>query len=192
MNPSPRDRISVDLQGLKVELTARAQAAGISPSRLVRDLLAAAMGQKPTDSVEPAPSELAPAGRSRIRIWLRMSRQEGDALFQAAQHAGLSPGEFVAGLVAAVPVLQQEASRPEFLRLLSTSCAEISTLSRNIRHLTALLRDGEFRPAQEYRPMLDTLDADVRRHLTLASEVLSDLLPRRGGTRDGRDQCALS
>ena len=121
-----------------------------------------------------------------------MSRQEGETLFRAAQHAGLSPGEFAAGLVAAVPVLQQGASWPEVLRLLSTSCAEISTLSRNIRHLTALLRDGEFRPAQEYRPMLDTLDADVRRHLALASQALSDLRPRRGGPRARRDERAVS
>lgn len=185
MNPSPRDRITVDLQGLKVELSARAQALGVSPSCLVRDLLAVAIGQKQTGLVGPTPCALTSASQSRIRIWLRMSRQQADTLFHAAQHAGLSPGEFVAGLAAAVPVLQRGASRPEHLRLLSASCSEISTLSRNIRHLTALLRDGEFRPAQEYLPMLDTLDADVRGHLTLASEVLSDLHPRRSGARVG-------
>ena len=59
------------------------------------------------------------------------------------------------------------------------SSAEISTLSRNIHHLTSLLREGAFRSAQEYRPMLDTLGAAVRAHLTLAARVLAELQPRR-------------
>ena len=51
-------------------------------------------------------------------------------------------------------------------------------LSRNIHHLTSLLREGNVRPALVYRDMLDTLAGDVRRHLTLAAGVLADLRPR--------------
>ena len=56
---------------------------------------------------------------------------------------------------------------------------ELSTLSRNIHHLTSLLREGNVRPAMEYREMLDTLAGDVHVHLTLAASVLADLRPRR-------------
>jgi hypothetical protein len=44
MRPSSRDRISVDLHGLKVALLDRAQALGVSPSGLVRTTLAEALG----------------------------------------------------------------------------------------------------------------------------------------------------
>ena len=50
MTPSSRDRISVDLHGLKAALFERAQALGVSPSGLVRTTLAEALGRSdPTD-----------------------------------------------------------------------------------------------------------------------------------------------
>mgnify|MGYP006200970465 CR=1 FL=1 len=45
MEPSSRDRISVDLHGLKAPLMERAQAVGLSPSHLVRQVLADALGR---------------------------------------------------------------------------------------------------------------------------------------------------
>ena len=71
------------------------------------------------------------------------------------------------------------------LAALIASSAELSTFSRNLHHLTKLLRHGEFRPAQEYRPMLDTLGADVRSHLALVAGALADLRPRGGTAATG-------
>ena len=45
MAPSSRDRISVDLHGLKAALFERAQSLGVSPSGLVRTTLAEALGR---------------------------------------------------------------------------------------------------------------------------------------------------
>ena len=45
MTTSSRDRISVDLQGLKASLCERAQATGILPSAFIREALADALGQ---------------------------------------------------------------------------------------------------------------------------------------------------
>ena len=51
MAPSARDRISVDLHGLKAALFKRAQALGVSPSGLVRTTLVEALRQaEPTMS----------------------------------------------------------------------------------------------------------------------------------------------
>ena len=66
----------------------------------------------------------------------------------------------------------------EYIAALVTSSAELSTLTRNIHHLTSLLRQGESRAAREYREMLDTLAGGVRGHLMLAGRVLADLRPR--------------
>ena len=74
-------------------------------------------------------------------------------------------------------------NRLDCLAALTTSCAELSTLSRNVNHLTALLRKGDVRPAQEYRRMLDTLGDDVRAHLRLAARVLAELRPARSSTQ---------
>ncbi len=96
-------------------------------------------------------------------------------------------GSFLAGLLASVPSLSGDASgRLDCLAALTASSAELSTLSRNIHHLTVLLRQGEVRAAQEYRRVLDTLSDDVRAHLSLAASVLAELRPARQ-SRVGRE-----
>jgi len=83
-------------------------------------------------------------------------------------------------VLAGVPSLLGGAgSRPDGIAALTASSAELATLTRNIHHLSALLRQGEVRAAQEYRRMLDTLGDDVRAHLRLAGGVLADLRPAR-------------
>ena len=80
--------------------------------------------------------------------------------------------------MAGVPVLSNGTGRAEHLAALIASSAELSTLSRNIHQLTALLRHGDVQAAQPYRDTLDTLAGDVRAHLMLASRVLAELQPR--------------
>lgn len=90
----------------------------------------------------------------------------------------MNPGDYVGGLVANVHVLSAGGNRAEHITTLVAPSAELSTLSPNIHHLTSLLREGNVRPAQEYREMLDTLAGDVSGHLKLASSALADLRPR--------------
>ena len=178
MAPSSRDRISVDLQGLKVALCERAQAAGILPSALVREALADALG-KPTAYGVLRDSYARPVlNASRARLSLRMTRAQAEAVVKAAHRVGMSPGDYVANLVAGVPVLTGGASRAEHVAALITSCAELSSFSRNVHRLASLLREGSFRAVQEYQVMLDMLAGDVEAHLTLASRVLAELRPR--------------
>ena len=186
MAPSSRDRISVDLRGLKAALFERAQALGVSPSGLVRTTLAEAVGRCEPVSVERSMARHLPGTGDRVRLSLRMSREQASATLEGARRAGLNPGDYVGSLVAGVPVLFGAGNRTDHLAALIASSAELSTFSRNLHHLTQLLHQGAFRPAQEYRPMLDTLGADVRRHLALAAGVLADLRPRGGTPAVGR------
>jgi hypothetical protein len=180
MAPSSRDRISVDLHGLKAALFERARTRGVSPSALVRDALVEVLGQSDSSGLDRlARTAAAPTG-DRVRLSLRLSRDEVIVILAAARNAGLPPGAFIAGLAAGVPVLTNGASRTDHLAALIASSAELSTLSRNIHRLTALLSQVNVEPARPYREMLDTLAGDVRGHLTLASGILADLRPRIG------------
>ena len=178
MAPSSRDRISVDLRGLKARLFEQARARGVSPSGLVRDTLFEALGQTEPSSFDRVTAGARLPTEDRVRLSLRMSRNEARAILAAARQAGLAPGAYVAGLVAGVRALSGGASRTEHIAALIASSAELSTLSRDIHHLTSLLRQGNVRAAQEYRERLDTLAGDVHNHLSLASGVLADLRPR--------------
>ncbi len=190
MTPSSRDRISVDLRGLKAALFERARGRGVSPSDLVRAALVEVLDPAELPITERSASGIVVFPGDRVRLSLRMTRREALATITAARAAGLSPGAYVAGLVAGVPVLMTGGTRSDHLAALIASSAELSTLSRNLHHLTTLLRQGSIRAAQEYREMLDTVADDVRDHLTLASTALADLRPRHGRAPAVPDQHA--
>jgi len=180
MAPSSRDRISVDLHGLKAALFERARTVGVSPSVWVRATLAQALGVPAEQQISLAAPHLKASSAGRVRLTLRMNREQAVATSDAARQAGMTPGDFVADLVAGVPAVTGSPGRADYIATLVASCAELSTFSRNLNHLTHLLRQGAYRPAEEYRPMLNTLGADVRAHLALATRALADLRPRRG------------
>lgn len=179
MAPSSRDRISVDLQGLKATLCERAHATGMLPSAVVRKVLADALGQPIASGAPRAPYTRRDKSASRARLSLRMTRAQVVAVIEAAHLARMNPGDYVANLVAGVPVLADGGRCAEHVASLIASCAEMSSLSRNVRHLSLLLREGSSRAAQEYRVMLDTMANDVREHLRLTSTVLAELRPIR-------------
>lgn len=196
LTPASRDRISVDLRGLRAALFEQARARGVSPSDFVRGAVAERLKQADAVSVgDPEPDAVAPKQRdkqgtenqtSRVRLSLRLSRSDALALTAQARAAGLTPGAYVAGLVAGVPVLMGGASRTVHLAALVASSAELATLSRNLHRLTGLLRQGSIRAAQEYREMLDGVVQDVQEHLTLASTTLAGLRPNRAPTPSPR------
>ena len=175
MAPSSRDRISVDLRGLKAVLVARAQQRGVSPSDFVRAALVAALGPGGVPERAAAPSARGSPGR--VRLSLRMQRCDSEAVSRAAREAGMATGDFVAGLVVNAPVLARSTGPSAHLAALTGSCAELATLSRNLHQLATLLRQGSSRAAREYREMLDSVDADVHAHLVLATSVVADLQP---------------
>ena len=91
-----------------------------------------------------------------VKLSIRMSAEEARQLSAGARTAGLSRGAYLAGLIANVPVLSAGGGRTEHIATLMASCAELSTLSRNVHRLTALLRQANVEPARPYREMLDT------------------------------------
>jgi hypothetical protein len=188
MNAPTHAFVTADMRGLKAALVARAQAERVSVSVVVRRAVARELGafDAPTEAEAETPTA-APA-RAIVKLSIRLTSAEAEQLDAGARRAGLSRGAFLAGVLAAnVPSLSGDASgRLDCLRALTASSAELSTLRRNIHHLTALLRQGEVRAAQEYRRMLDTLGDDVHAHLSLAASVLAEVRPARQ-PRSGRE-----
>jgi hypothetical protein len=170
------------MRGLKAALVARAQAERVSVSVLIRGAVAQELGLANAAADHQATSVGATSSAASVKLSIRMTPEEASLLAAGARAAGLSRGAYLAGLIVNVPVLTSGANRTEHIATLVASSAELSTLSRNIHHLTSLLREGNVRPALVYREMLDTLAGDVRRHLTLAASVLADLRPRSRGS----------
>ena len=179
--PSSRELICVDLRGMRAALVEQARARGVSPSEFLRGALADALTAG--TFVAAAPDTHSPAPKARVRLSLRMSGEDRAAVLAGARQAGMTPGAFVAGLVAAVPVLTEGRSRGEHLAALIASNAEMATLARKLGELAKLFRQGSTQAAKEYRAMLDGAVFMVREHIRRASAVLADLRPGRASSK---------
>lgn len=175
------DFVSVDMRGMKAALVAHARDRRVGVSAIVRTAVARELGlEGPPDSSEAIAGAVA---TEVVKVSIRLSSAEAAQLATSAREVGLSRGAYVGGLVSGVAVLSR---RKDHLAALTASCGELAVLSRNIHHLTTLLRQGSVRAAQEYREMLDSLNFEVRRHLKVAADALADLRPRY--TRAARPQ----
>ena len=177
--------VTVDMRGLKAALVAHAKTKRLTVSVVVRDAVArvlpSAGGDQPAQlSTVDACADTDPW----TKLSIRFTRAEAARLSMAARAAGLSRGAYLAGLADGVPVLTPGGNRPEAIAALSVSCSELSTLSRNVYQLTALLREGNVRRALDYREILDDIADQVRCHLQLAASLLVELRAR-GADRDG-------
>ena len=179
MEPSSRDRISVDLHGLKTPLLERAQAVGLSPSHLVRQVLADALGRPALHNAEACRTPVQTDKPSRTRLCLRMRSEDATATLQAAQRAGMATGDYVAALVAGVPVILDGRGHAQTLQALTASTDELAHFGHRLYQLNALLRRGDVEPIRPYIGVLEALSRDVRRHLDHVSCALADLQPRR-------------
>ena len=88
-------------------------------------------------------------------------------------------GEFVAGVVAGVPAYSASASPKSHVEALVASCAELSTLARDLRHLSELLSHGSVEAAMQYR-------ASVRQAVREVEQALVQLqaTDERGNSAD--------
>jgi hypothetical protein len=82
-------------------------------------------------------------------------------------------------LIGGAPPVIASVDRAAATAALSVSMTELALLSRDINHLTQLLRRGASEAARQYRERLDTLDADVRAHLDQAALTLAELSSSR-------------
>jgi hypothetical protein len=178
MEQTTRGRISVDIGRLRAALFERARSKGVSPSHLIRDIVAkelAGGGEISLDGANRPP----PDAVRRVRRSLRLSLVDALRLQRAARHAGKSLGDMVMDLLDGAPAAASGEERQAQLRALVASNSELATLSRDLRHLSTLLRRGSVAAAQRYRDLLDTVASDARRHVDISSAALAEVVPAR-------------
>jgi hypothetical protein len=177
-----REFFTVDLRGLRAALSARAARDGLTESDVLRRALAVALRDRDVASPTPVigPCERSPAPR-HVKLSVRVSMLVAHRLDLNGRAAGLSRGAYLMRLIdGALPVIPS-AERVAGFSALNASASELALLSRDINHLTHLLRTGAFAAAREYQGRIDNLDGDVRKHLELSASVIAELMSDRRG-----------
>lgn len=181
MTSTSREYFTVDLRGLRAALSARATRDGLTESDVLRSALAAALGAPDVASPTPAsPRERSPV-RRHVKLSVRASHMSAYRLDMNGRAAGLSRGAYLMRLIDGAPPIIPSAERIAGFAALNTSASELAIFSRDIHHLTHLLRGSSLAAAREYRGLLDTLDGDVRKHLALSATVIAELMSDRKG-----------
>ena len=179
-----REYFTVDLRGLRAALAARAAERRMTESDVLRSALAAALDAYPSTGVtdDIAVGDGQPP-TPHVKLSVRLTRLASQRLDRQARAAGLSRGAYLTRMIDGAPPVTASADRKAAAAALSQSSAELAVLSRDINHLTQLVRRGAMDAALQYRERLDHLDVDVRSHLDKAAAVLAELAPARTGTR---------
>ena len=183
MSATPREFFTVDLRGLRAALSRRAAETGITESDVLRSALAVALNDDRSDTLNMPETGESRASQPQVKLSVRILRPVAERLDRKARAAGLSRGAYLTGLIDGAPAVVAATDRRAGFIALSASAAELALLSRDINHLTHLLRRGEVRAAQEYRARPDSLDAEVRQHLDRSAAALAELAPPQARAR---------
>ena len=180
MSAPAREYFTVDLRGLRAVLARRAAQAGVTESDVLRSARAAALSSDVTAvSNRACDATDAEPHAPHLKLSVRLRRPVACRLAQDVRAAGLSRGSYLARLIQGAPPVASSADRVAACVALNKSSEELAVMSRDINHLTQLLRRGSVEAARSYAARHETLDRDVRSHLALASVVLADLSSMR-------------
>lgn len=188
MPPVAREFFTVDLRGLRGALAARAAERGTSESDVLRSVLAAALCIGASTAVDLPSINAEHPTAAHVKLSVRLSRLVAHRLDCNARATGLSRGAYLTSLIDGAPAITPAQHHAGQVEALVASTVELAVLSRDINDLARLIRRGSIQAAREYRGRLMSLDADVRKHLTLAAGTLADLRSRRPRAVRGRRQ----
>jgi hypothetical protein len=170
MASASRDRVTIDLRGIGPSVRAAASVRRLRVAAYARLTLAEASNQAATPVPPATPIEQAD---TVMKVTLRLDPLDAELLLLGAAHVGLSYGAFVARLLRGTPLPAPLADRVKDRDALIASSDHLATLSADLATLIRMLKRFDGEGAVRYGAAAEALVADVRRHLELASRVVS-------------------
>lgn len=175
-----RDRVTVDLRGLADAVRIAAAGRGQTLAAFARGALIAQMDPARDAAVgPPAPPALAPSLAVRngpaqpVKLTLRLPEADAQRLVDLARKLGLSYGDVVARLVVGAALPEPSHEREADRAALLASTDQIAAISADLRLFLRLLAKSDAKGMQPFRDRIHRLDADVYRHLDLASAFIA-------------------
>lgn len=166
-----RDRVTIDLRGIGEAVRKAAAERGTTVAALARQALVHEIGPQPVPGPAPASTERAPF-EPVVKVTLRLRHTDAEALILAAGGLGLSYGEYVAKLVHGTPLPAPSAERRADRAALLASTDQIAALTTDLHEFIRVLVKLDLRGMEPYRERIRSLDADLRRHIDLASKLI--------------------
>ena len=179
MGKPQRDRVTIDLRGLREPLQTRALMNQMTPAALVRQAVLAYLAPKSGDQ-KPDPTPLKHVGEEQVvKVTLRLPAGHAALMNFQARLANVSQSIYVASLIEGAPPPRNHAQALAALQASTNKLAVISTdLSAYLRILH-MVKPGASQELDRYQAGIDTLNNDIRRHLDTASALVAELRATR-------------
>jgi len=175
MGKPQRDRVTIDLRGLREPLQTRALANQMTPAALVRQAVLAYLAPKSGDQ-KPDPKPLKYVREKEVvKVTLRLPAGHAALMNYQARIANVSQSIYLAALIEGAPPPKNHAQAVAALQASTNRLAVISTdLSAYLRTLHTV-KPGASQELERYRAGIKTLNQDIRRHLGTAAQLVAEL-----------------
>ena len=183
VNPAPRDRVTIDLRGLGPALKAHARARDLRVSDVARMALVAALKTAESEAAVQVTGLPDAAGDGTVQLTIRLRRGVAARLTARARACGLSKGAYLMTLIDEVPAPPRAVATA-----LGTSTERLAVVSWDLNQLIRTLRRDTTSSSRLIDDWLRPALGDVRRHLGLASRLMSELRPRRSLSAQQRNE----
>jgi hypothetical protein len=180
MRPGPRDRITIELRGLRERLYAQASARGVTVATLARSTLMASLDGEPGGSDRlPHEHVTGARGEAHLKVTLRLPAAHALLLAKRARAADVAQGTYVAGLIDGVPLAPLPANHANAVAALVGSTDQLATLGTDLNAFMRLVGRVPSPELERYGAGLQALADEVRGHLAVAAPLVAALKTAR-------------
>jgi len=182
-----RDRVTVDLRGIRPRLQAQAAKRQMTTAALVRHAVTAMLDDTPSDAGDDTPSDAgdnAPidsaSGAPVLKVTLRLPVGHAVVLASRARVADVSQGTYVARLIDGMPAQPRAPDHTQAVAALMASTDRLAALGADLNAFMRLLGRTSRSELEPYRASIRSLASDVRVHLASAAALVAALRATRG------------
>lgn len=173
-----RDRVTIELRGMRERLNALAAARKTTTAALARKAIGSLLDAEPDDN-QIGRKDAAVCDAQVVKVTLRLSAAHATALATGARSADVSQGAYVAGLIDGMPPNPLPPDHTHAVTALVGSTNQLAAMGADLNAFMRLLVRGSSPEIERYRAGILSLADDVRSHLALAALLVADLRSAR-------------
>jgi hypothetical protein len=185
MGHHTRERMTLELRGLRERLQALAAARQMTTSALVRQTLMALLDEEPGEgdarrNFSAIPATATANNTPVVKVTLRLPASQARALARRARAADVSQGAYVVGLLNGAPPSPVSPDHARTVAALLASTDQLAVIGTDLNAFLRLLGLRSSSELERYRAGIMSLAKDVQRHLAIAATLVAELRsPRR-------------
>jgi hypothetical protein len=175
---NPRDRVTIELRGMRERLNALAAVRKMTTAAMARKALGTLLNGETSDN-QIDRTDAAVSDVQVVKVTLRLSAAHAIALATRARAADVSQCAYVEGLIDGMPPAPLPPDHTNAVAALVGSTDQLAAMGADLNAFMRLLACGSSTEIERYSAGIMSLTHEVRSHLALAAPLVADLRSAR-------------